>query len=207
MAKNNEPAPLFFATPAEFRAWLAKNHETTNELWVGFYKKESGRSSITWPESVDEALCVGWIDGIRKTIDAESYKIRFTSRKPTSAWSAVNIGRVAELKRQGRMKPAGVEAFERRSEVKSGIYAYEQRQHAAFALAEEKQFRANAKAWKFFQAQPAGYRKTTAWWVISAKREATRAKRLATLIEDSAAGLPIRQLDRKGVRSKEQRKG
>jgi uncharacterized protein YdeI (YjbR/CyaY-like superfamily) len=201
MAKNNEPAPLFFPTPADFRAWLAKNHATASELWVGFYKKASGRPSITWPESVDEALCVGWIDGIRKTIDAESYKIRFTPRKRTSTWSAVNIARVAELAQQGRMKPAGLAAFEQRSEAKSGIYAYEQRKNAALDPAAEKQFRANAKAWKFFQAQPAGYRKTAAWWVISAKREETRAERLATLIADSAAGLPLRQLDRKGVRS------
>ena len=201
MVKSNEPAPLFFATPAEFRAWLAKNHEKADELWVGFYKKDSGRPSITWPESVDEALCVGWIDGIRKTIDAESYKIRFTPRKATSTWSAVNIARVAELTREKRMKPAGLAAFERTvgSEVRHlRLRATAERgAHAA----EEKQFRANAKAWKFFQAQPAGYRKTATWWVISAKREETRAKRLATLIEDSAAGLPIRQLDRKGVRS------
>ena len=192
---------MFFATPAEFRAWLAKHHQTANELWVGFYKKDSGRPSITWPESVDEALCVGWIDGIRKTIDAQSYKIRFTPRKATSTWSAVNIARVAELTREKRMRPAGLAAFERRSEAKSGIYAYEQRQNAAFTPAEEQQFRANAKAWKFFQAQPAGYRKTTTWWVICAKRDETRAKRLATLIADSAAGLPIAQLDRKGIRS------
>jgi uncharacterized protein YdeI (YjbR/CyaY-like superfamily) len=197
----SEPGSMFFATPAEFRAWFAAHHATEQELWVGFYKKDSGRPSITWPESVDEALCVGWIDGIRKTIDAESYKIRFTPRKSTSTWSAVNIARVAELTKERRMKPAGLAAFEQRSEAKSGIYAYEQRENATFTPAEEKRFRANAKAWKFFQAQPAGYRKTTTWWVVSAKRDETRVKRLATLIEDSAAGLPIAQLDRKGVRS------
>jgi uncharacterized protein YdeI (YjbR/CyaY-like superfamily) len=166
------------------------------------YKKDSGRPSITWPESVDEALCVGWIDGIRKTIDATSYKIRFTPRKPTSTWSAANIARVAELTRQKRMRPAGLAAFEQRKEAKSGIYAYEQRQNAAFDPAEEQQFRADTRAWKFFQAQPAGYRKTATWWVISAKRAETRQKRLATLMADSAAGLPIAQLDRKGVRPK-----
>jgi uncharacterized protein YdeI (YjbR/CyaY-like superfamily) len=198
----NEPAPIFFANPAEFRAWLEAHHEDARELWVGFYKKDSGRPSITWPESVDEALCVGWIDGIRKTIDATSYKIRFTPRKSTSTWSAVNIARVAELTREKRMRPAGLAAFEQRKEAKSAIYAYEQRQNAAFDPAEEQQFRANAKAWRFFETQPPGYRTTATWWVISAKRPETRQKRLATLIADSAAGLPIAQLDRKGVRPK-----
>ena len=201
MARNDERAPLFFATPGEFRAWLTKNHERKQELWVGFYRKDSGRPSITWPESVDEALCVGWIDGIRKRLDAVSYKIRFTPRKRGSTWSAVNIARIAELTSAGRMRAAGLAAFNQRVEAKSGIYAYEQRKNAALDPAAEKQFRANSKAWKFFHSQPAGYRKTATWWVISAKRAETRAKRLATLIEDSAAGLPIRQLDRKGVRS------
>jgi uncharacterized protein YdeI (YjbR/CyaY-like superfamily) len=194
--------PRFFSTPAKFQAWLESNHGAATELWVGFYKKDSRRPSITWPESVDEALCVGWIDGLCKRIDGVSYKIRFTPRKATSIWSAVNIARVAELTREGRMKPAGLAAFERRSEAKSGIYAYEQRKNAALAPNEEQQFRANAKAWKFFEAQPAGYRRTATWWVISAKRPETRQKRLATLIADSAAGLPIAQLDRKGVRPK-----
>ena len=199
---TDEPAPIFFARPAEFRAWLDAHHQSERELWVGFYKKDSGRPSITWPESVDEALCVGWIDGIRKTIDTTSYKIRFTPRKPTSTWSAVNIARVAELTREKRMRPAGLAAFKQRKDAKSGIYAYEQRQNAAFDPAQEQQFRANPKAWKFFEAQPAGYRKTATWWVISAKRPETRQKRLATLIGDSAARLPIPQLDRKGVRPK-----
>ena len=199
MAKNEAP-PVFFAAPADFRAWLDAHHENAQELWVGFYKKDSGRPSITWPEAVDEALCVGWIDGIRKRIDDISYKIRFTPRRRTSTWSAVNIARVPELMRQKRMRPAGLAAFEQRAEAKSGIYSYEQRQNAAFDAKAEKQFRANPKAWKFFQAQPPGYRKTATWWVISAKREETRQKRLETLIADSAAGLPIAQLDRKGVR-------
>jgi len=121
------PEPVFFATPTDFRRWLRSNHENTRELWVGFYRKATGRPSITWPESVDEALCVGWIDGLRKTIDAHSYRIRFTPRKPRSTWSAVNIGRVRELKRQGRMRSAGLKAFERRTEKKSGIYSYENR--------------------------------------------------------------------------------
>ena len=188
--------PLFFAKPAAFRKWLERNHGAAHELWVGFYKKETGRPSITWPESVDEALCVGWIDGIRKRIDDESYTIRFTPRKARSIWSAVNIARVAELTREGRMLPAGLAAFERRSADKSAIYAYEQRKNAAFDEAAERQFRANAKAWEFFQAQPPGYRKTATYKVISAKREETRQKRLAALIADSAAGRRIRELDR-----------
>ena len=186
----------FFATPADFRLWLAANHENAQELWVGFYKKETGCPSITWPESVDEALCFGWIDGIRKRLDEESYVIRFTPRKARSIWSAVNIGRVAELAREGRMQPAGIAAFKRRADDKSAIYSYEQRKRAAFDEAAERQFRANAKAWEFFQAQPPWYRKTATYTVISAKREETRQKRLAALIADSAAGRRIRELDR-----------
>jgi uncharacterized protein YdeI (YjbR/CyaY-like superfamily) len=187
--KKTSPNEIrFFATPDDFRNWLKINHENTREQWVGFYKKDSGRPSITWPESVDEALCVGWIDGLRKTIDAESYKIRFTPRKTTSNWSAVNIGRVRELTKQGRMRPAGVKAFELRKEDQSGIYAYENRKLAEFGKTEERQFRARTKAWNFFQSQPAGYRKLATWWVISAKREETRRKRLERLIAESEAG-------------------
>jgi uncharacterized protein YdeI (YjbR/CyaY-like superfamily) len=179
---------LYFATPADFRKWLRVHHGNTSELWVGFYKKDSGRPSITWPESVDEALCVGWIDGLRKTIDAESYKIRFTPRKKTSNWSAVNIRRVPELTKLGRMRAAGLKAFELRKEEKSGIYAYENRKSAVLGKAEEKRFRAWPKAWDFFQLQPAGYRKLMTWWVISAKKEETRQKRLEKLIAASEAG-------------------
>lgn len=180
--------PLFFSTPRAFREWLKASHSISQEQWVGFYKKASGRPSITWPEAVDEALCVGWIDGLRKTIDAESYKIRFTPRKTTSNWSAVNIGRVQELTKLGRMRPTGVKAFELRTEEKSGIYAYENRKLAEFGKTEEKRFRARPKAWDFFQNQPAGYRKLATWWVISAKREETRLKRLERLIAESEAG-------------------
>lgn len=190
MAKNDSPneESMFFATPAAFRTWLKKHHATEIELWVGFYRKASARPSITWPESVDEALCVGWIDGLRKGIDEVSYKIRFTPRKRTSTWSIVNIGRVAELTRLGRMRAAGAKAFAERSEAKSGIYAYEQRKNAALEAASEKQFRANAQAWRFFQAQAPSYRKVAAWWVVSAKQEATRRKRLEKLIKDSEEG-------------------
>lgn len=163
---------------------------------MGFYKKATGRPSITWPESVDEALCVGWIDGLRKTIDAHSYRIRFTPRKPTSTWSAVNIGRVKELTRQGRMRPAGLKAFERRTETKSGIYAYENRHAAVLSKADEKKFRACRAGWQFFQRQPEGYRKTAIWWAMSAKREATRQQRLERLIADSVARRRIGALAR-----------
>ena len=194
MAKNEQP--IFFAVPKEFRAWLRANHKSAREQWVGFYRKASGRPSITWPESVDEALCVGWIDGLRKGIDETSYMIRFTPRRARSTWSAVNIARVAELTRQKRMRPAGTIAFQDRVEAKSGIYAYEQRQTAAFSDDLEKLFRANAKAWNFFRAQPAWYRKTSTWWVISAKKEETQARRLRALIQDSASGCVIRELKR-----------
>ena len=179
---------LFFATPAQFRAWLKANHEKVTELWVGFYRKASGRPSITWPESVDEALCVGWIDGLRKSIDAESYRIRFTPRKQTSTWSAVNIGRVRVLSRQGRMLPAGLKAFEQRTEARSASYSYENRKAAVLSKVAEQQFRSHPKAWKFFQSQPEGYRKVAIWWVVSAKGEVTQEKRLGILIADSEAG-------------------
>jgi uncharacterized protein YdeI (YjbR/CyaY-like superfamily) len=188
--------PTFFATAAEFRAWLAAHHNTSRELWVGFYKKGSGVPSITWPEAVDEALCVGWIDGVRKRIDDVSYANRFTPRKPRSNWSAVNIARVAELTRLGRMQPAGLQAFERRAPARVGIYSYEQRKTAELDAAAEKTFRSNKKAWEFFQAQPPGYRQTALWWVVSAKKEETKRKRLATLIHDSARGRTIGPLTR-----------
>jgi uncharacterized protein YdeI (YjbR/CyaY-like superfamily) len=192
----------FFDSPAAFRAWLDEHHEMAKELWVGFYKKSSGRPSITWPESVDEALCFGWIDGIRKSVDDISYTIRFTPRKPRSNWSAVNIARVAELTRLGRMRPAGLKIFERRVEEKSGVYSHEQRHLVQLDEAFEQQFRANQAAWDFFQAQPPGYRRTAIWWVVSAKKEVTRQKRLATLIEDSAQGRSIAELARPTSKAK-----
>src|SRR5947199_424834 len=139
----------FFQFPSEFRKWLEEHHDSTQELLVGFYKKSSGKPSITWPEAVDEALCFGWIDGQRKGIDATSYTIRFTPRKPRSTWSAVNVKRVGELAGLGLMRPAGLKAFEERTEEKSGIYAYEQ-ENARLDDAYEQQFRANKKAWDFF---------------------------------------------------------
>ncbi len=189
--------PLFFATPSEFRAWLEAHHDSTPELWVGFYKKGSGKPSITWPEAVDAALCFGWIDGLRRGIDDVSYTIRFTPRKPRSIWSAVNIKRVGELTSLGLMRPAGLKAFAERVEEKSGVYAYEQRDAPEFDDAREQQFRANEQAWAFFQAQPASYRKAAVWWVISAKKEETKRKRLAALIADSERGRTVPPLTRR----------
>ena len=186
--------PTFFATPEEFRAWLEAHHADERELLVGFHKKATGRPCMTWPESVDEALCFGWIDGVRRSLGAESYTIRFTPRKPRSTWSAVNIARARELIADGRMRPAGLAAFEARTDDRSAIYAYEQRHAAKLEPDEERELRANAPAWKYFQSRPPSYRKTAIWWVVSAKRDETRRKRLRTLIDDSAAGRTLRQL-------------
>ena len=188
--------PKFFATPAAWRAWLEKHHADQKELLVGFYKKDSGKPSITWPESVDGALCYGWIDGVRRRIDDVSYSIRFTPRKPRSTWSVVNIKRVAELTSEELMRPAGIRAFEARQEDRSGIYAFEQ-QNIQFESAQERRFRANRAAWKFFGAQPAWYRRTATWRVISAKREETREKRLTQLIDDCEQGRTIAELRRR----------
>jgi len=177
--------PTFFETAAEFSAWLAKHAVTESELIVGFYKRGTGRPCMTWPESVDEALCFGWIDGVRKNIDEQSYQIRFTPRKPTSTWSAINIERVKVLQSEGRMKEAGLKAYSHRREAKSKIYAYEQADAAALEPKEEAQFRRNQPAWKFFQAQPPSYRHLVIWRIVSAKRAETRQARLAKLIEAS----------------------
>jgi uncharacterized protein YdeI (YjbR/CyaY-like superfamily) len=191
--------PTFFATPADFRTWLQEHHQSERELLVGFYKKGSGRPSITWPESVVEALCFGWIDGVRRTIDGESYSIRFTPRKRGSIWSAVNMRLVEELIRDGRMQPAGRAAWEARDPAKSAVYSFERKEPAQLDADADARFRANAQAWSFWQSQPAGYRKTALHWVTSAKREDTRARRLETLIADSAAGLRIASLRRPGT--------
>ncbi|HZP64364.1 MAG TPA: YdeI/OmpD-associated family protein [Terriglobales bacterium] len=190
--------PKFFETPDKFRDWLKENHHDVRELWVGFHKRESGKPSITWPQAVDQALCFGWIDGVRRSVNASSYMIRFTPRKARSTWSAVNIARAKELLAQGLMRPAGVGAFEQRSEEKSAIYSYEQRKTATLDKVQEEQFRKNAEAWKFFQEQPPWYRRTATWWMISAKKEETREKRLAMLIEYSEREKPIPPLARPG---------
>jgi len=181
----------YFETPELFRRWLKANHLKADELWVGFYKKGSGRQSITWPESVDEALCAGWIDGIRKAIDADRYVIRFTPRKPTSVWSAINIARMKILAAEKRLLPAGKKAFAARRENKSGIYSYEQRRdrlEEPYASLLKK----HKKASTFFEAQPPGYRKIMGWYVVSAKKEETRLARLKTLIEACEKGKRLR---------------
>jgi uncharacterized protein YdeI (YjbR/CyaY-like superfamily) len=190
--------PIFFATPDEFRAWLEEHHDSAREVFVGYYKTSSSRPSITWPQSVDQALCFGWIDGMRKRIDDERYMIRFTPRKPSSTWSAVNVERIKELTELGLMRPEGLNAFQARVEGKTGVYAYERRDAAALDEAEEREFRANPQAWAFFQARPPSYRKAAIWWVVSAKKPETRRKRLATLMEDSANGRTVKPLTRPG---------
>jgi uncharacterized protein YdeI (YjbR/CyaY-like superfamily) len=186
----------FFASPEEFRRWLDEHHGDATELWVGFYKRDSGRPSITWPESVDEALCYGWIDGIRKSVSVEAYTIRFTPRKRGSIWSNVNIEKARELVRTGRMQPAGMRALEARDEKKSGIYSFERNREAKLTASELKRFKANRGAWTFFETQPPSYRRVSLHWVVSAKRPETRERRLNTLIADSAAGRRIAPLRR-----------
>jgi len=185
---RNPQDPRFFPTPADFRAWLERHHQTHDELLVGFYKRHCGRPSITWPESVDEALSFGWIDGVRRRIDDESYTIRFSPRRQRSIWSTINIRRVAELTKLGRMRQAGLAAFERRLANKSGIYGYEQRYHAVLEHGHVKQFKKTPAAWTFFRAQPPSYQRTLTFWITSAKREETKMKRLKRLIATSAAG-------------------
>jgi uncharacterized protein YdeI (YjbR/CyaY-like superfamily) len=179
------PKPTFFPTPSGFRTWLAAHHDQFEELFVGFHKKSSGKPSITWPESVQVALCFGWIDGVRKSLDETSYMIRFTPRKPTSTWSSININLVRKLTKQGLMHPAGLKAFAARSAKKSGIYSYEQRESAQFTREQAKQFRTNKAAWKFFRSQAPWYQRVCTYRVISAKREETKLKRLSELIGHS----------------------
>jgi uncharacterized protein YdeI (YjbR/CyaY-like superfamily) len=181
----------FFPTPADLRKWFRANHAKAVELWVGFHKKDSGKPSITWPESVDEALCVGWIDGIRKTLGPDSYTIRFTPRRKRSIWSAVNIARVDVLTAEKRMRPPGVQAFAARQENRSGIYSYEQRRDQL----EEPYgglLKKHKAAWAFFEAQAPSYRKVIGWWVVSAKREETRMDRLKKVIDACAKGERLR---------------
>jgi uncharacterized protein YdeI (YjbR/CyaY-like superfamily) len=188
--------PTFFATKAQFRSWLERHHADRRELLVGFYKKGSGRPSITWPESVDEALCFGWIDGVRRSLGEDAYTIRFTPRQARSTWSAVNVRRAGELIEEGRMTPAGLAAFEARGDDRTAIYSYEQRRAATLEADQEQRFRAATEAWEWFQARPPSYRRAAIHWVTSAKRPETRERRLQTLIEDSAAGRPIGPLTR-----------
>ena len=180
--------PTFFKTPAHLRRWLAANHAACDELWIAYFKKDSGRDGVTYKQAVDEALCFGWIDGVVRRVDEWSYTNRFTPRKARSPWSAINIARVQVLIGEGRMQPPGLAAFERRTEARSAIYAYEQRQEADLSVAQRRAFKANAAAWTFFSAQPPSYRRTAAYWVQSAKKEETRERRLAVLIDVSKRG-------------------
>lgn len=188
------PRARYFAGPDAFRAWLVVHHGTHDELLVGFHKRATGRPSMTWPQSVDEALCFGWIDGKRQRVDEVRYTIRFTPRRPGSRWSVINVTRATELVRLGRMQPAGVAAFEAR--VTTGVYSYEQRRQAQLTPEFERQFRQEPDAWRWFAAQPPSYRRTAIFWVMTAKKDETRARRLATLIRDSASGVRIGPLRR-----------
>jgi uncharacterized protein YdeI (YjbR/CyaY-like superfamily) len=185
--------PKFFSDPLKFRKWLDENHIKKKQLLVGFYKRHSGKQSITWPESVEQALCFGWIDGIRKSIDEDSYSIRFTPRNSKSTWSAINIKKVQGLKKLGLMKPAGLTAFNKREEKNSKIYSFEQK-IVQFDAGYEKAFKRNKKAWDNFQLQPPYYRRTVTHWVMSARQQETRLKRLETLIKDSEGCLKIKEM-------------
>ncbi len=189
--------PTFFKTPAAFRAWLSRHHRRAKALRVGFHKKGSGKPSITWPEAVDEALCFGWIDGIRHRLDDFRYTIRFTPRQPGSTWSVVNLKRVRVLKKRGRMRPAGLALFVNRDPRKSGLYSFEQRRNIKLTPRLEQVLRANRKAWAHFRAQAPWYQRTASFWVMSAKQEATRLRRLATLIASSALGQAVPPLTRR----------
>jgi uncharacterized protein YdeI (YjbR/CyaY-like superfamily) len=180
--------PTFFKTPAGLRRWLEAHHASSTELWVGFYKKDSGRGGVVYQQALDEALCFGWIDGMVRRVDEVSYMQRFTPRKPRSTWSAINIAKATELIAEGRMQPAGLAAFDRRTGDRSVIYSYEQRQSAALSAAERREVKADPAAWAFFEAQPPSYRRTVAWWIQTAKKEDTRKRRLAVLIDCSARG-------------------
>ena len=177
--------PRYFRSQADFRAWLEKHHATERELWVGFYKKASGKKGLAYPEAVDEALCFGWIDGIKKRVDADSFMHRFTPRTKSSSWSLVNTKRVEALTKLGLMAEAGLKVFRDRDRKRSGIYLYEQRLRD-FAPEYERRFKSNARAWAFFEAQPAGYQRLATMWVMTAKKEETRLKRLEVIMQASA---------------------
>ena len=188
--------PMFFAKPLDFRAWLRKHHKSESELLVGFYRKSSGKPSLTWPQSVDEALCYGWIDGVRRSIDQESYTIRFTPRKKDSHWSAINIRRVKELSKLGLMRDAGREASSRRTKERSQKASYEQR-HVTLDRSFEKRLKVNQDAWTFFHSRPPYYKRQCTWWIISAKKEETRERRFTILVSSSERGELIPPLRKK----------
>ena len=188
------PEPIYFESAAELRDWFEANHETAAELWVGYWKKATGHPTVTWQEAVVEALCVGWIDGVRYSVDEARSRQRFTPRRKGSNWSAINIASAERLVGEGRMRPAGRAAFEARTPERSAVYSYERRHEARLTDAEEARFREDASAWSWFAARPASYRTAAIWWVASAKRPETRERRLVGLIEESAAGRTPRAL-------------
>ena len=190
---------IYFESPGELRDWFDANHATAQELWVGYYKKHTGRAALTWPLAVDEALCVGWIDGVRYRIDDDRSAQRFTPRRKGSTWSAINVAKVAALSAQGRMRPAGLAAFEARVPEKTAVYSYE-REHAAFTDEETAAFRADEAAWADWERRPPSYRKTATHWVTSAKRPETRERRFAEVLRESAAGRKPRAITPKGER-------
>lgn len=192
-----EPKDIsYFETPEDFRVWLAEHHTSAEELWVGYWKKATGYQSVTWEETVDEALCHGWIDGIRKTVDDEAYTIRFTPRRVTSVWSRRNIDRYAFLSKAGRVLPAGQAAWSKRRKDRSGVYSFEQDQELTLSTEYLKRLQAHDEARRFWDASPPGYRKRASHWVMSAKREETRERRLDALVRDSAASLRVKPLRR-----------
>jgi len=194
MAATSPTDVTHFASAAAFREWLQEHHAGRDELWVGYWKKATGRPSLTWEESVDEALCFGWIDGIRKRVDEHAYTIRFTPRRAGSTWSLRNIDRYAALEAAGRVAPAGAAAYAKRTEENSGTYSFEQDTPPELSEAYVARLRSNPDAWSDWQSRPAGYRKQVTHWIMSAKREATRERRLAALIEDGAAGRKVKPL-------------
>lgn len=198
---TSSPKPRFFATPADFRAWLEKHHTTKDELLVGFHKRGTKKASITWPESVDEALSFGWIDGVRRSLGAEAYSIRFTPRRAGSIWSLVNVRRVDALRKDGRMTPAGEKAFAARRADRTGVYSFEQsadaRKNAELPGQMERALRAVPEAWADWEKRPPWYRRAASWLIVSAKREETRERRFAELLAASRAGRPIAPLDRR----------
>jgi uncharacterized protein YdeI (YjbR/CyaY-like superfamily) len=194
MAAKPEPEPIFFESPAEFYAWLEENHETATEVYVGYWKKHTGKPSLTWSQAVDQALCFGWIDTRVNGIDDDSHMQRFTPRKPGSNWSKVNVEKMKKLTEAGLVKPAGQAAFDGRREDRTGVYSFERKEEARLEPEQEERFRANAVAWEFFQSQAPWYKRTAIHLVTSAKRPETRERRLNQLIEDSAAGRRLQQL-------------
>jgi len=195
-ASSHTMKPKFFSSPAQFRGWLEQNHDSATELLVGFHKKSSGKKSVTYSEALDEALCFGWIDGVRRSLNETSYTIRFTPRKPKSIWSLVNVRHVERLKKEGRMHPAGLEAYERRDPKRTGIYSFEN-EPVGLSPEYEKTFRQNKKAWKFFEEQAPYYKKLSIHWVMRAKKEETRLRRLQHLIERAEKGLKTGVIDAK----------